>query len=1178
MKPAEEFYFFMGFITRAMPQRSGLLRLLTAPLALLPFSAFAAEGDHVKLSVDSTSRIYLLVAMAFGVLALIYAFFLAQSVLKTSTGSESMQSVGKAIKDGALAYLQKQVKMMAAFAAVLFLALVGLYWSSGITQALGVAVAFILGATGSYVAGYAGMMMAVNGNMRVAFAALTSYKKSLEVAFRSGAISGLVTVGIGLIGAAVILLVGGESAVKYLVGFGFGGSLAALFMRVGGGIFTKAADVGADLVGKVEQGIPEDDPRNPAVIADNVGDNVGDCAGMAADVFESYEVTLISAIVLAAATSSVLDRAVWMNLVVFSMLAAGLGIFASSIGIALVKGTDDMTQDPLVPIRRGFMTSAAISLGLTAIAAYFLLGGQNPISTSQVVAVKQFEVDEIRFLQDQRAKLAEAKVSPEAIKAAVAAKAAELKKPVTDITSFDLFSDRAKIPAELKDLPQATVAQGLISYQLEQAKEIKGKELSKPAAEVTVDDLLKDPTKVPTPIAPLTRETLQLAILNKLPKIEPYQITAGDLIGQKALKDKGYVAQDEARIGSLLDQKLEQLPPVPSFAGFRRVTDPKDPSVPELKFAVSKPLSGTEPPTGSQFTTLGELYLATGKDQMVVKQVRVKAKLPARPAQGQMPATPAQDIDQTQWIGPIKLSQIEDQIKQQRKMIEDQKMDASIEDLKTYPASLLVGPHGRIALGIPSEVSNPQNLRFMGSYFAIPVSNLEELQKINAPGLSSTPPPQTMDLVVVKSNPVPWWNFIIAFAIGLVLALGIEKLTGYYVSTTGRPVKEVAGVSSGGAAPMIIQGFAFGSESAAMMVVAIVAALMCPLALFPASLYGGYELALFGVALVGMGMLSTTGYVLAMDTFGPISDNAQGVFEMSGAGEENEQGARVVSLLDAAGNTTKALTKGFAIATAVVAAIALFNSYRTEAMLTTVGMKLDIPEIFLGLLIGGAAPFLFSAFAMNAVGRSAFELIKEVRRQFREMPGIMDRTQKPDYARCVAIVTAAAQRELVGPAILAIALPVAVGFGFSIGKEPVVLDGQSYNLIGAQALGGFLAGAILSGQLLAVLLSNSGGMWDNAKKLIEDGNFGGKGSENHKASVICDTVGDPFKDTAGPALNPLIKVMNLVALLLAGVVVMPLSNGILITITVLAVASLAWAIQRSKQGSMADDLNRLSSE
>jgi K(+)-stimulated pyrophosphate-energized sodium pump len=363
-----------------------------------------------------------------------------------------------------------------------------------------------------------------------------------------------------------------------------------------------------------------------------------------------------------------------------------------------------------------------------------------------------------------------------------------------------------------------------------------------------------------------------------------------------------------------------------------------------------------------------------------------------------------------------------------------------------------------------------------------------------------------------------------------------------------------------------------------MMVVAIIAALMCPLALFPISVYGGYELALFGVAMVGLGMLSTTGYVLAMDTFGPISDNAQGVFEMSGAGENSPQGARVVSLLDAAGNTTKALTKGFAIATAVVAAIALFNSYRTEAMLTKVGLKLDVPEIFMGLLIGGAAPFLFSAFAMNAVGRSAFQLIKEVRRQFREMPGIMDRTQQPDYARCVAIVTAAAQRELVGPAVLAIALPVAVGFGFSIGKSPTFVDGQSYNLMGAQALGGFLAGAILSGQLLAVLLSNSGGMWDNAKKIIEDGKFGGKNSENHKASVICDTVGDPFKDTAGPALNPLIKVMNLVALLMAGVVILPLSNAILITVTVCAIALLVWAIRRSKQGSMADDLNNLSSE
>jgi K(+)-stimulated pyrophosphate-energized sodium pump len=435
-----------------------------------------------------------------------------------------------------------------------------------------------------------------------------------------------------------------------------------------------------------------------------------------------------------------------------------------------------------------------------------------------------------------------------------------------------------------------------------------------------------------------------------------------------------------------------------------------------------------------------------------------------------------------------------------------------------------------------------------------------------------------VELGVAKTTVVPWWGFLAAFLVGIVLALVIERLTEYYVSTHKKPTQEVAGVSSGGAATMLIQGFAYACESSSMMVLAIVGALVCPLFIFPEAIYGGYVLGLYGIALVGLGLLSTTGYVLAMDTFGPISDNAQGVYEMSGEGKDNEAGAKAVGRLDAAGNTTKALTKGFAIATAVVAAIALFHSYLEGAMLSQVGLKLDVPEIFLGLLIGGAAPYLFSAFAINAVGRSAFELINEVRRQFRENPGIMEGTVKPDYARCVAIVTAAAQKELLGPGILAIALPIAVGFGFSIGKAPVEINGAFYNLTGAEALGGFLAGAILSGQLMAVLLSNAGGMWDNAKKLIEDGHFGGKGSEAHKASVICDTVGDPFKDTAGPALNPLIKVMNLVALLMAGVIVQPFGTPVLVGVTLVAVALLIYAVYRSKQGSMSSELQAAQKE
>ncbi|MFN7019276.1 MAG: sodium/proton-translocating pyrophosphatase, partial [Fimbriimonadales bacterium] len=334
----------------------------------------------------------------------------------------------------------------------------------------------------------------------------------------------------------------------------------------------------------------------------------------------------------------------------------------------------------------------------------------------------------------------------------------------------------------------------------------------------------------------------------------------------------------------------------------------------------------------------------------------------------------------------------------------------------------------------------------------------------------------------------------------------------------------------------------------------------------------------------------------AMDTFGPISDNANGIFEMSGALKERGNqpaaggltGDKIVHRLDSVGNTTKALTKGFAIATAVVAAVALFHSFVEDSRLVELiniatrngvalkdafgGLPVDVPVVFIGLLIGGAAPFLFSAFSIMAVGRSAFEMIHEVRRQFREKPGIMQGTEMPDYGRCVEIVTAAAQKELLGPGILAIALPVAVGFGLSIGASPVQIGGSEYVFTGAQALGGYLAGAILSGQLLAVLLANSGGAWDNAKKRIEDGFLGGKGTDAHKAGVIGDTVGDPFKDTAGPALNPLIKVMNLVAILIAPIVIQPLPDAVRIGVTAVAVGALLFSVYWSKRGSVAETI------
>jgi K(+)-stimulated pyrophosphate-energized sodium pump len=423
---------------------------------------------------------------------------------------------------------------------------------------------------------------------------------------------------------------------------------------------------------------------------------------------------------------------------------------------------------------------------------------------------------------------------------------------------------------------------------------------------------------------------------------------------------------------------------------------------------------------------------------------------------------------------------------------------------------------------------------------------------------------------------VEWWRFFLANAAGLVMALLIERLTEYFTSTQKKPVTEIAYSSKTGPATMIIEGFATGLESSVWAVGAIVIALLLPLFIFPPALFGGTILSFYGIALTGLGLLATTGFILAMDTFGPISDNANGIFEMSGALKEQKvvpgqlSGDRIVHRLDSVGNTTKALTKGFAIATAVVAATALFHSFVEDARLydpemtrnTVQGLPIDLPEIFIGLLIGGAAPFLFSAFSIKAVGRAAFELIEEVRRQFRERPGIMAGTEKPDYGRSVAIVTAAAQKELLGPGVLAIALPVLVGFGMGF-SDPIK---------GAQALGGYLAGAILTGQLMAVMLANSGGAWDNAKKKIEDGLFGGKGTDFHKAAVICDTVGDPFKDTAGPALNPLIKVMNLVGILIAPVVIQPIGAAARAAIVLVALAALAFAVYWSKRGSIVEQV------
>ncbi|HEY4768065.1 MAG TPA: sodium-translocating pyrophosphatase, partial [Candidatus Limnocylindria bacterium] len=736
-------------------------------------------------------------------------WWLRGRVVRRDPGTPGMQAVAGAIQEGALAYLRQQLRAMFPFIVLVTLGLYFLYRPIYVEKpilSIGVAAAFLLGCFASYGAGYVGMTSAVQGNVRVASAARRSYREALEIAFQAGTVSGMFTVGLGLVGATVMFMLFRENAMRVLIGFGFGGSLVAAFMRVGGGIYTKAADVGADLVGKVEVGIPEDDPRNAAVIADNVGDNVGDCAGMAADVFESYEVTLVAAIILGAAT--LLDPAFVaryggmaaaggfaLKLIIFPLLVRAIGVFGSLIGTWVVRGRDEEIGDPMRPINVGFWTAAAASV----------------------------------------------------------------------------------------------VGFGLVNY-----------------------FYLRDPQ------------------------------------------------------------------------------------------------------TGA-----------------------------------------------------------------------------------------------------------------------------------------------------------PDFRFFFATLTGIILALIIGWLTEYFTHPDRGPVTEIAYATKTGPATMLLTGLGTGLESTVWAILAIAVTLFASFTIFG----GSVALAAYGIALAGLGLLTTTGFILAEDTFGPIVDNANGIFEMSGVERGESLAGRVVARLDQVGNTTKALTKGFAIATAVVAAIALFRSFIDEArlfltvqeltavgaerageLLTRVGIQVNLPLVFIGLLIGGAVPFLVSAFLIRAVGRSAFLVVEEVRRQFREIPGLLEGKARPDYSRSVDIVTKAAQRELLGPAIISISVPVLVGFG-----------------LGAAALGSYLAGAILTAQLLAVFMANTGGAWDNAKKKIEDGYLGGKGTDAHKAGVIGDTVGDPLKDTAGPALNPLIKVMNLVAILIAPIVIRPLSNGVRISVVVIALALVVFAVTFSRRSTIIEE-------
>jgi K(+)-stimulated pyrophosphate-energized sodium pump len=721
--------------------------------------------------------------------ALLYAIWLRSNVLKKDKGTPKMQEVWNAIRIGADAYLNRQLRTILPLIVVLAGAL---FFSVYIVKptpeaiqvfgtraqiiiAFGRMIAFILGASFSLMVGQFGMRMAVQANVRVASASRRGFNEALSIAYYAGTITGMLTDGLGLLGGTSIFIIFGIAAPDALLGFGFGGTLLALFMRVGGGIFTKAADVGADLVGKVEKDIPEDDPRNAAVVADLVGDNVGDCAGMAADIFESYEVTIVSALILGLAAMALdpAHRLMWM---LFPLIIRGIGVISSILG---------------------------------------------------------------------------------------------------------------------------TFA-------------------------------------------------------------------------------------------------------VPIWAKF-----------------------------------------------------------------------------------PLKFLRAE----------------------------------------------NAEHAMFR-SY---------ELSSINTVFWSFV-------VAILYTND---WRLAALVTIGVGLAVSFNPLTSYFTATNKNPVKDIVKSTRAGPATTILAGLASGYESAVWALLVIVVAFVLALALFPIA--GGAIYTLYAIAIIGIGMLSQTGNNVAMDSYGPISDNANGIGEMAWhdlTDEDTKRGRQIMADLDAVGNTTKAITKGIAIASAVIAAVSLFASYITATGLQAI--SISDPKVFVGLLIGGSLPWLFSSLSIRAVSRAAKLIVEEVRRQFR-IPGVMEGTVQPDYRNVVGISTAAAQKELVPLAIIAMVVPLMVGLVLQV-----------------EALGGFLAGIIVSGQLLAVFMANAGGAWDNAKKTIEDeprdleANTG-KGSERHKASVVGDTVGDPLKDTAGPALNPMVKVANLVSLIAAPIIVALAGSWIAYAVAVLLVALVAWAIWRSKR-------------
>ena len=832
-----------------------------------PFRFFSFQTDP---NYQLGERIGLWVVLGVAVAGLLYAGMLVGQVVGADQGTEKMREVAAAIRQGANAYLGRQFK---AIIGLVFLITAILYFTAEATAevAMGRAAAFFMGATFSWLVGFVGMSLAVRGNLRVAAAARTSYGLALQLGYRTGTITGMLTDGLGLLGGTLIFMAYGEHAYEVLLGFGFGGTLLALFMRVGGGIYTKAADVGADLVGKIEANIPEDDPRNAATIADNVGDNVGDCAGMASDIFESYEVTIVAAMILGYASFG-------HKGVIFPLLVRAIGVVGSIISTYSVKaGANSTSDEALHSVHRGFIIGSIIS-----VVGFFLLG----------FGYLHFDDDYIR------------------------------------------------------KFPQA---------------------------------------------------------------IGGYNVT------EQFAKDKtGFEAGFMADFG--------------------------------------KSHADLQTSDSTKFTFDADAAYAVAERRFI----------------------------------------------------------------REYQQPIL-------------NASQP-----IWSNFGIGGLDMR-----------------------------PAWTCLI----GILLALVLNKVTSYYTHTHFEPVKSLVKACTTGHATNIIQGFALGYESAVVATLVIAGAI-----LLSVLIYAGATpiFVAYGVAMCGIGMLTLTGNTISMDVFGPVADNSNGIGEMAydreEMGEENYKRARqILADLDAVGNTTKAETKGIAIGSAVIAAVSLFASFiaviavKSESKIGEMTVKqyfdqagqlsIAYPKVFVGALIGGVVPFLFSSMLIRAVGRAAFLIVKECRMQFRDKE-IWAGTKKPDYGRVVNICTTAAQSELIGPAMLAILMPILVGI-----------------FLGPQSLGGYLAGMIIVGQLLAVFMANAGGAWDNAKKLVEDEprtEYSGKGSEKHKASVTGDTVGDPLKDTAGPALNPLIKVMNMVALLAIVPIIDHQNSPFLYLIGLLCIVGVAWAVWRSK--------------